>query len=112
MPTNKSKQSIIEGFFDKVFATVAKKAHNKAIQNLAKKDPQFAKDYKVLQQLRDKMEKDMKKKAKDTKKKKKQSDFDVLKQLRAKVEQKDVNEVETVSQTKSKKQKKYHYQQP
>ena len=26
MPTNKSKQSIIEGFFDKVFATVAKKA--------------------------------------------------------------------------------------
>ena len=107
MPTNKSKQSIIEGFFDKVFATVAKKAHNKAIQNLAKKDPEFAKNYKTLQKLRDKIEKDMKKSVKDDEKKGKESGAAILKRLRAKVEQKDVNEVETVSQTKSKKKIKY-----
>ena len=107
MPTNKSKQSIIEGFFDRVFATVAKKAQDKAIQNLAKKDPQFAKDYKALQKIRDKIEKDMKKKAKDSKKKGKESDFQALKRMRAKVAQKGVNEVETVSQTKSKKKIKY-----
>lgn len=93
MPTNKSKQSIIEGFFDKVFATVAKKAHNKAIQNLAKKDPEFAKNYKTLQKLRDKIEKDMKKSVKDDKKKGKESGAAILKRLRAKVEQKDINEV-------------------
>ena len=83
MPNNKSKQSIIEGFFDRVFASVAKKAQDKAIQNLAKKDPQFAKDYKALQKIRDKIEKDMKKKAKDSKKK--ESDFQALKRMRAKV---------------------------
>jgi len=105
MPNNKSKQSIIEGFFDRVFATVAKKAQDKAIQNLAKKDPQFAKDYKALQKIRDKIEKDMKKKAKDSKKK--ESDFQALKRMRAKVAREGVNEVETVSQTKSKKKIKY-----
>jgi len=105
MPNNKSKQSIIEGFFDRVFASVAKKAQDKAIQNLAKKDPQFAKDYKALQKIRDKIEKDMKKKAKDSKKK--ESDFQALKRMRAKVAREGVNEVETVSQTKSKKKIKY-----
>ena len=58
----KINEGIIDNFIDKIFAKTAAKMHSKAIAKLSKEDPNFAKNYKELQKLRDKMEKDLKKK--------------------------------------------------
>ena len=60
----KINEGIIDKFIDKIFAKTAKKMHSKAIAKLSKQDPEFAKNYKTLQQLRAKIEKDMTNKGK------------------------------------------------
>ena len=61
----KINEGIIDNFIDKIFAKTAAKMHSKAIAKLSKEDPNFAKNYKELQKLRDKMEKDLKKEGYD-----------------------------------------------
>ena len=63
MAKNRStNESIFERFIDKIFANTAKRMHTKAIEKLSSEDPEFAKNYKELQKLRDKMEEDLRKK--------------------------------------------------
>ncbi len=63
MGKNRStNESIFERFIDNIFANAAKKMHTKAIEKLSREVPEFAKNYKELQKLRDKMEEDLRKK--------------------------------------------------
>ena len=54
--------NIFERFIDKIFANVAKKMQEKAIEKKCKKDPEFAKNYKTLEKLRAQVEEDLRKK--------------------------------------------------
>ena len=92
----KINEGIIDKFIDKIFAKTAKKMHSKAIAKLSKQDPEFAKNYKTLQQLRAKIEKDMKNKGKG------------VSQTAAQIAREDINEQdETPSAFKKKKKIKY-----
>ena len=92
----KINEGIIDKFIDKIFAKTAKKMQSKAIAKLSKEDPDFAKNYKELQKLRDKMEKDLKKKGM------------TIAQRAAQIAREDINEQdETPSAFKKKKKIKY-----
>lgn len=54
------KPEILEGFLDAIFGAVAKERSSAAIDALKKKDRNFAANYKKLQKLRDKFEKELK----------------------------------------------------
>jgi len=57
-------EGIVDKFIEKLFTNVGKKAHSKALKTLADKDPQFKKDYEVLQMLQKRMDKRLNTKAK------------------------------------------------
>ena len=59
------KEGLLDKFLSAIFGAAAKGAHSAAIKALSKKDPKFAKNYKELQRLRDKVEKDLKAKGID-----------------------------------------------
>ena len=87
----KINEGIIDKFIDKIFAKTAKKMHSKAIAKLSKQDPEFAKNYKTLQQLRAKIEKDMKNKGKD------------VSQTAAQIAKENINEVSAAVKSKYQK---------
>ena len=53
----KVNENIIDKFIDKLFGSIAKGVHSVALKNLANKDPQFKKDYEIMQKLQAKMRK-------------------------------------------------------
>ena len=59
------KPEIIEGFLDKMFNSIVKNKVDATIQSIAKKDKTFAKNYKELVKLRNKVERDLKAKGID-----------------------------------------------
>ena len=53
----KVNEGIIDKFIEKVFTKIAKNQRSKAIDDLAKKDPEFAKGLEGLKQAKRNMEK-------------------------------------------------------
>jgi len=53
----KINEGIVDKFIEKLFTNVGKKASSTALKTLADKDPQFKKDYEVLQTLQKRMDK-------------------------------------------------------
>ena len=60
----KVNEGIIDKFIEKVFTKIAKNQRSKAIDDLAKKDPEFAKGYEGLKQMYKDMNRELNTKAK------------------------------------------------
>ena len=65
MPKYKEvNEIVIEGFIEKLFSKVGQAKSSKVLDKLSDQDPDIKKDLEILQKLRDKMNKELNKKAK------------------------------------------------